>query len=249
MGYVLYQITCAENGKRYVGYTAKTAEARFEQHMQNARWKRKSALYDAVRCYGREAFTVDVLLACDTHAEACEHEIRLIAEIGSLLPHGYNMTTGGDGVPLTPEQIKQANDKKRGRFTEKQREAANRRRGTKASPETRAKLSAARIGKKHSAEHVRRRAENLRRNRANKLGIPFVEKTNKVSEPRGSGKRVWTETQRAKERERALKQWTLEAKLAAKKRAAAQWTPEARQAARDRMNARYARQRAERESA
>lgn len=219
MSYVVYQITCKANGKLYVGYTSKTAEMRFQQHVLNARWKRKTALYDAMRCYGPEVFEVSVLAECEDHATACEQERAFIRELKCLLPVGYNMTLGGDGVPLTEEQRDQANAKKRGRFTDNQREAAARRKGRKASEETRAKLSAIRLGKKQTDDHVRKRTEAFRRNRAAKLGIPYVEKPVERHPPKVAGtprkKRVWTDEARAAERERALRQWTPEARLQA----------------------------------
>ena len=164
--YVLYKITCSENGKVYVGYTSKTAEERFQAHLLNARWKKKTALYDAIRCYGDAAFAVEMLLECESHAEACEHEIRLIKELNSLLPTGYNMTHGGDGVPLTKEQQEAANAKKRGVCYPKQLEANLRRKGQKASDETRAKLSAIRKGRKQNPEWVRKRVESFLRTQA-----------------------------------------------------------------------------------
>lgn len=164
--YVLYKIMCSANGKAYVGYTSKTAEERFQTHLLNAKWKRKTALYDAIRCYGEAAFSVELVLECETHAEACEHEIRLIKELNSILPGGYNMTHGGDGVPLTKEQQEAANAKKRGVCYPKQLEANLRRKGQKASEETKAKLSAIRKGKKQNPEWVRKRVESFKRNRA-----------------------------------------------------------------------------------
>lgn len=247
MSYVVYQITCKVNGKLYVGYTSKTAEIRFQQHLLNARWNRKTALYDAIRCYGAKAFEVSVLAECESHTEACDSERELISRLGSLLPGGYNMTLGGDGVPLTAEQRAQASAKKRGRFTEKQRIAANRRKGQKATEDTRRRLSEARRGKPHSEEHVRKRVEAFRKNRAEKLGLLYIEKP--INKKMSKGPRVWTEVQRAAERERALKQWTPEAKEAARQRAARQWTPEARQAARDRIKAKRAQAADERKTA
>lgn len=164
--YVLYKITCSENGKVYIGYTSKTAEERFKMHLLNARWKKKTALYDAIRCYGDAAFAVEMLLQCESHVEACDHEIRLIKELNSVLPGGYNMTHGGDGVPLTKEQQEAANAKKRGVCYPKQLEANRRRLGQKASAETRAKLSAIRKGRKQNPEWVKKRVESFHRTMA-----------------------------------------------------------------------------------
>jgi len=252
--YTLYKITCSANGKAYVGYTSKTAEERFRAHLLNAKWKRRTALYDAIRKYGPEAFSVEVLLACKDHASACEHEVRLIAEMNCLLPAGYNMTLGGDGVPLTEEQRAAANAKKRGVCSPKQLAANQRRRGQKVSDETRAKLSAARKGRKQSAEHVAKRAAAFRKTieaqiAAGTRSPPPERKPKRITAPkltRPKGPRVWTAEDRARERERALTQWTPEARQAARERAARQWTEEARKKASEQKRARYAKQRAER---
>lgn len=152
MTYEVYCITCAANGKGYIGYTSKGAETRLKAHLDNARWGRRYALADAIRAFGPGAFSIRVLLSGLSHAEACEAERKLIVEHGTILPGGYNMTEGGDGVPLTPEQREAATAKRRGRFTEAQRIAILNR--PPVSAETRAKLSAMRRGKKKSPEHA-----------------------------------------------------------------------------------------------
>ncbi len=150
--YSLYKITCSQNGKVYIGYTSKTIDERFKMHCENARWKRNYALADAIRVYGVPAFTVELLLQCENHKEACEHEIRFIKELNSILPHGYNMTHGGDGVPMTPEVIAKMAASKKGKVTPKMLAYFERKKGTKLSLETRAKLSAAGKGHKKSEE-------------------------------------------------------------------------------------------------
>lgn len=150
MGYVLYRITCAVNSKCYIGYTKYTADARFDVHIRNAKWKRKYALADAIRAYGADAFSVETLSIVGTHAEAVELERAFISAHRSMLPTGYNMTSGGDGVPLSAEAIAAANAKKRGRCSPKQMEANRRRAGQPLSAETKAKLSAVRRGKPKS---------------------------------------------------------------------------------------------------
>lgn len=255
--YTLYKIACSANGKAYIGYTSKTAEERFQTHLLNAKWKRKTALYNAIRKYGPEAFSVKVLLVCADHASACEQEVRLIAETSCLLPAGYNMTTGGDGVPLTEEQRAAAGAKKRGVCSPKQLAANQRRKGQKASDETRAKLSAARRGRKQSAEHAAKRAASFRKTieaqiTAGMRASPAERKYDRVTTRgpiRPKGPRVWTVEDRARERERALAQWTPEARQAARERAARQWTEEARKKSSEQRRARYAKQRAERSAA
>ena len=157
MSYVLYRISCAVNGKAYIGYTKHDAEKRFLVHLLNARWNRKYALADAIRVYGADAFTVETLEVVPGHAEAARLECLYIAAHRSMLPHGYNMTKGGDGVPLPAEKLAEMNEKKRGRCSPKQLEANRRRAGQPLSAETRAKLSAARKGKPKSAAWIEAR--------------------------------------------------------------------------------------------
>lgn len=154
--YKIYKISCAKNGKVYIGYTSKTIEERFNLHMLNARWRRRAALYDAIRTYGNDAFSVELLMECENHESACAEEIRFIAEYNSMLPNGYNMTRGGDGVPVPIEVHKEAGKRKRGVVTEKMRAHFNRRKGIKHSPEHIAKCVAKRIGSKRSEETRRR---------------------------------------------------------------------------------------------
>lgn len=113
--YVIYIITCSVNGKKYVGYSRKTAEERFQSHLNSARWKKAGAIYDAIRCYGVDAFSVEKHCDCVDHKAACEKERELIAAMKTMLPNGYNMTVGGDGVPLTAERYVQIGLSKRGK--------------------------------------------------------------------------------------------------------------------------------------
>lgn len=186
--YQIYKIVCSENGKFYIGYTSKTAEDRFNQHLLNARWRKKTALYDAIRFYGNEAFSVELLVECETHEQACAEEIRFISELNCMLPNGYNMTSGGDGVPVPIEVHKEAGRRKIGVVTEKQRAYYNSRRGIKQSPEHIAKLIAKRIGSKRSEETCRKMSE------AQKGKVNSEETRQKLSKALKG--RPWTQAQR-----------------------------------------------------
>lgn len=154
--YYLYKITCSVNDKVYVGYTSKSVNERFKLHLMNAKWKRKYALADAIRVYGENAFSVECLLECESHKEACEHEIRIIKELNSILPNGYNMTHGGDGVPMTDEVIAKMSATKKGVLTPKMAVHLASFKGKKLSQEHKAKLSAVRKGLKKSEEWKRK---------------------------------------------------------------------------------------------
>lgn len=186
--YKVYKISCAENGKLYIGYTGKTIEERLNAHLLNARWRKQTALYDAIRAYGNDAFSVELLAECETHEQACAEEIRLVAELNSMLPNGYNMTRGGDGVPVPIEVHKEAGRRKRGVVTEKMRAHFNSRRGVKHSPEHIAKCVARRIGSKRS-EETRRRMSEAQKGRTNS-----EEALKKISKALKG--RPWTQAQR-----------------------------------------------------
>lgn len=82
------------NGKRYVGLTLKGAEARWEQHLKEARRARTlGILYSAIRKYGQEAFNISVIGKCKTPQEAGLLEREMIA---ALKPE-YNISRGGLG--------------------------------------------------------------------------------------------------------------------------------------------------------
>lgn len=124
--YEVYVITCAPTGLKYVGYTRKGTEVRFREHLDNCRSK-PGRLALAIVKYGKEAFSFETVWSGETHTEACAEEIRLIAALGTLSPGGYNLTYGGDGVPLTAEQYETVAAKKRGKYSERQRVALERR--------------------------------------------------------------------------------------------------------------------------
>lgn len=150
--YSLYKITCLKNRKVYIGYTSKSVAERFKDHCINSRCKRNYALADAIRFYGESVFSVELILECNSHKEACEHEIRLIKELNSILPNGYNMTHGGDGVPMTDDVIKKMSETKKGVFTPKMAAHIERLKGKKFSQEHREKLSSVRKGVKKTEE-------------------------------------------------------------------------------------------------
>lgn len=52
----------------------------------------------ALRKYGKEAFTQEVLETEATFEAAAMTERRMIEQHGTLAPYGYNLTTGGEAV-------------------------------------------------------------------------------------------------------------------------------------------------------
>lgn len=112
---VIYYIRCKITGKGYIGQTIGTMENRWKEHLQNARYLirvkagdptinyegtqykniRNSLLYNAIAKYGLENFEVNLVKTVDIE-ELNEWESLIIEEYESLVPNGYNLTSGGD---------------------------------------------------------------------------------------------------------------------------------------------------------
>ena len=98
-GYI-YQITNDINDKIYIGKTLSSLEKRFQEHCKDSAKpsKEKRPLYDAMRKYGIEHFTISLIGEYPV-SELSDKEIFWIAEKNSY-HNGYNATRGGEGKQL-----------------------------------------------------------------------------------------------------------------------------------------------------
>lgn len=93
--YIVYCHANNINGKKYIGITCQTVSERWGRHGE----KYKSRKFgSAIRKYGWENFTHEVLFTGLTAEEAREKEKELIRKYGTYGKGGYNSTLGGDGV-------------------------------------------------------------------------------------------------------------------------------------------------------
>lgn len=153
MGYI-YQIRNIKNNKLYIGKTERPLAERFEEHLRHARNHENRRLYDAMNKYGYDCFVIEPIEQV-SNAELAEREIYYIALFKTMdKQFGYNMTPGGDGVvSMTPEALQRHNEKiskaLAGRTQPKElvEKRAAKLRGQKRTPEARAKMSKARLGK------------------------------------------------------------------------------------------------------
>jgi len=129
---IIYLLTNIINGKQYVGQTIRGLDERWWYHCWSANRGAGYLLHKAIRKYGPDAFTHEIL-EHTTIEDVNAREIYWIAELKTR-EHGYNMTDGGEGtrgwVPDEEWRTKIG--------------AANR--GKKLSAEHRAKLSVALSG-------------------------------------------------------------------------------------------------------
>jgi len=99
-GFCIYVITNTTNNKVYVGHTKRFGN-RIKLHISRSRNpKYKTPLYNAIRKYGLDVFMVSVVkFGIETFDLSANIEIEKIKEYNSIVPNGYNLTTGGEGNP------------------------------------------------------------------------------------------------------------------------------------------------------
>lgn len=180
---VVYRIVNSVNGKSYIGVTCAGLAKRRREHLHAARRnadKGRSRIYNAIRKHGEDCFRFEIIETLPTYAEALKREIELIAASNPK----YNITAGGQGVlglRHSPEILARIAGKLRGkpgywRGRKRPDIAAKASARLKGKPiphwqrpqseETRAKISAAKKGRKRGPITDLQRStfvENMRR--------------------------------------------------------------------------------------
>src|SRR3990167_4351501 len=94
----LYVIRNTLNGMEYVGTTTQSLGLRMSGHRYSAkRGIGNSPLYEAIRQYGIEHFTMECISRADTYEELLRLEQAAIQDRATLHPQGYNLVKGGRG--------------------------------------------------------------------------------------------------------------------------------------------------------
>lgn len=97
--YDVYKITNKVNNKVYIGITSKGISARWREHIYSAEHNCPFKLHRAIRKYGKENFSVELIDFCNNWGELAEKERFYIDKYQSIEDEfGYNMTDGGDGT-------------------------------------------------------------------------------------------------------------------------------------------------------
>lgn len=102
MAYI-YKITNTLNQKSYIGKTEKPDPlSRWKEHLRdsNKEFKNKRPLYAAIKKYGKDNFTFEVI---EETSQPIEREMYYIS-LYNTYKEGYNATIGGDGKPHVTNQ-------------------------------------------------------------------------------------------------------------------------------------------------
>ena len=97
---IIYKITNRVNNKVYIGLTTETLQKRWSGHLQVYKTCERH-LYQSMRKYGIDNFTIEEIDKADSFDELGELERKYIKEYNSQNPEkGYNITAGGESNQL-----------------------------------------------------------------------------------------------------------------------------------------------------
>jgi len=215
----IYVIRHKASGREYIGKTVRSLTHRWACHRYDAQLGSSSMLYRAMRKYGVEAFAMELLAVATSSHELNDLEQRFIVERQTRVPHGFNITEGGEtgpiGVPRSAESRAKQSAAMKGRTPpnkgvsmsserlEQHRAAATKAARTPAqiaarskpkSLKTRAKIAATLTGRRLTPAQRQQWSEVAKRNRAKAAAT----------------KAQWTPEQRAENRRlnaEARRQW------------------------------------------
>ena len=145
----IYRITCSKNGKSYIGKTEGKIYDRIEKHL-DGKSPGCRALHAAIKKYGKEHFTWDILHENVIPELLSDFEKQSIKAHNTVSPNGYNLTWGGETGKHSMETIQKRTETLR---------ANPPMLGKKHSPEACRKMSESRTGLKRSKETRQRMSE------------------------------------------------------------------------------------------
>lgn len=151
MAYIVYKHT-SPSGKVYIGLTGRTTKERWGNN--GIGYKACPYFWKAIQKYGWDNIEHEILYEDLTQEEACELEIKTIAEYDSTNPEkGYNDllggTTGKHSRPYSEERLQQMSEATKARWEdpEYRQRMSDAHKGKVLPPEQRQKMSEARKGR------------------------------------------------------------------------------------------------------
>lgn len=161
--YTVYLHRNKVNGKVYIGITGIDPEKRWRK---GNGYNTTRHFYSAIKKYGWDSFTHEILAEHLTVEEAAQMEIQLIDKCDSTNPEkGYNSSTGGtygfSGSTHTEETRKKLSEKCSGwhHTEEARRKISEAGKGREFSAESRKRISESQKGRKLTEEHRHKLSE------------------------------------------------------------------------------------------
>ena len=99
---IVYKAT-APNGKAYIGRTRQRLCRRRHDHIKDVRRGSRIPFHCAIREFGADKFVWEVLRNAGSIAEADWLERNYIDRLNTMIPNGYNATTGGTNCTFCEE--------------------------------------------------------------------------------------------------------------------------------------------------
>ena len=220
--FIIYCHTHIASGKRYVGQTQAGLERRWDDHVRHASTLKMSHIVfsRAIRKYGPDAFSHEVLQECVSRDEANVVEVEWIARLNTRVPYGYNLDAGGKVLPkheITRARMSAGVQARWDKMTAEERSALRRTTTTFEQRSTAAKQA-------NAARTAEERSAAPRDGWAKLSAAQRSEIANRRNE-------TMTAEQRSERSRRARMSMTPEARSEQMRKANAARTPEARSAA------------------
>lgn len=184
MQYIIYKHTCSISKKSYIGLT-KNLSQRTRDHKSLS--LQCPVFHKAIKKYGWENFTTEILDCAEAIDEANVLEEKYIAHHNTMVPNGYNLKSGGKYNLHSEETKQKISEAHKGMKLSKatKQKMSNSHRGVKRTPhseqtkrkiseahkgvrrgphseESKRKISEAKFGKHRSEETKRKISETLR---------------------------------------------------------------------------------------
>ena len=186
MGYV-YKITNTVNNKSYIGISIHEPEKRRIKAHLSGHGNRLIA--NAVKKYGKDAFTYEILEANVFDEFLPDFEVAYIANYNTVAPNGYNLDSGGSHKIPSEDTLSKLSAARKGKkhtevsrrkISEALKGEKNHNYGKTFSDETRHKMSEAGKRKTFSAEHRRNLSEGQKSRKHKPLSTEHRRKISKA---------------------------------------------------------------------
>jgi group I intron endonuclease len=161
----IYAAKCSVNNKIYVGITVDLVR-RKKEHKYQADIGKKTLFHSAIRKYGWNEFSWEIIETCPTLELAYERECLWIKRLNSQPPYGYNLTDGGIGIDGFAE-FRTVNNSNQGRALseEHRNKISEASKGKIMSPEARENMSKSAKSRGISEDTRKKMLETRKRNR------------------------------------------------------------------------------------